>query len=176
MRQSRRQAAVIPYRVRDGRLEVALITSASNGDWIVPKGGIEEGEQPWEAAAREAEEEAGLLGVVEPTPLGRCYGSNGNAGPIEVHVMRVTAVLDHWPEHGVRRRRWVSVSEAVARLRPEFRPFLPALEHHLRGLKNRPAVGTEPAIRETVRRSASVTRVRRRRSPVVPIDSRRPDL
>jgi 8-oxo-dGTP pyrophosphatase MutT (NUDIX family) len=141
MGQARRQAAVIPYRVRNGRLEVAAITSASNHDWIVPKGGVEEGERPWEAAAREAEEEAGLLGVVDRTPLGRCHSSNGNGGAIDVYVLYVAAVLDHWPEEQIRQRRWMSVPDAVACLRPEFRPFIAALEDLMRGPRLQPNIG-----------------------------------
>ena len=57
-----RQAAVIPYRIRKERVEVALVTTSSGKGWIVPKGSVDDGEQPRDAAIREAEEEAGLLG------------------------------------------------------------------------------------------------------------------
>jgi 8-oxo-dGTP pyrophosphatase MutT (NUDIX family) len=126
---------VIPYRVRGGRVEVAVITSTNNGDWIVPKGGIEAGERAWEAAAREADEEAGLRGAVERTPLGRCYSSNGSGDAMAVFLLAVTTVLEHWPEDNVRRRRWLSLSEAAACLRPEFRPFVAMLEDRL-GLRS----------------------------------------
>ena len=64
MARVRRQAAVIPYRIRKARLEVALVTTSKGNGWIVPKGCIDEGERARDAAIREAEEEAGLRGVV----------------------------------------------------------------------------------------------------------------
>jgi hypothetical protein len=42
--------------------------------------------------------------------------------------MRVTDVRDHWPEEKVRRRRWMRISDAAARLRKELRQFLHAVE------------------------------------------------
>ena len=67
-----RKAAVIPYRIRKKRVEVALVTTANGTGWIVPKGSVGEGELAGDAAIREAEEEAGLLGVLPRKPLG-CY-------------------------------------------------------------------------------------------------------
>ena len=54
------QAAVIPYRIRKERVEVALVTSSRGKRWILPKGWVDDGERPRDAAIREAEEEAGL--------------------------------------------------------------------------------------------------------------------
>ena len=39
-----RKAAVIPYRIRKERVEVALVTTSSGKGWIVPKGSVDEGE------------------------------------------------------------------------------------------------------------------------------------
>ena len=47
------QAAVIPYRIRKERLEVALVTTSTGKGWIVPKGSVDEGERPRDAAIRE---------------------------------------------------------------------------------------------------------------------------
>lgn len=141
MGQTRQLAAVMPYRVRNQGVEVAVITSVNSGDWILPKGEIEDGERPWEAAAREAEEEAGLLGVVDPRPLGRCHPGNGNGRTMGVYVLRVSAVLRHWEEDRIRRRRWMSLPKAAASLRREFRPLIPALERLLRGRKFRTVAG-----------------------------------
>src|SRR5262252_7494967 len=65
-----RQAAVIPIRIRDERVEIALVTTLSGKRWVVPKGSLDEGEQSRDAAIRETEEEAGLIGDVERKPLG----------------------------------------------------------------------------------------------------------
>ena len=91
----------------------------------MPKGLVDHGEQPRDAAIREAEEEAGLLGIVGRKPLGRYLHVNG-AGlcRVDVYLMRVTDVLEHWLEESLRRRRWMPVPDAAARLRAELRPFV----------------------------------------------------
>jgi len=40
------QSAVIPYRIRDDRVEILIITSSRNKHWIVPKGVIDIGCRP----------------------------------------------------------------------------------------------------------------------------------
>jgi 8-oxo-dGTP pyrophosphatase MutT (NUDIX family) len=126
------KAAVIPYRVRKARLEVALVTTSNGKRWSVPKGSIDEGEHPRDAAIREAEEEAGLKGVVARKPLGR-YRHDSDRGRfhVEVYVMRVTTVLEHWLEDNRRRRRWMKTGAAAACVREELQPFLHDLERAL---------------------------------------------
>lgn len=130
MARADRQAAVIPYRIRKDRVEVALVTTFRGKRWILPKGSVDEGELPRDAAIREAEEEAGLLGVVAKKPLG-CYRYvNGNSRcRVDVYAMRVTAVLDHWLEAKFRRRRWMRIPDAVACLREELRQFVHGIEY-----------------------------------------------
>lgn len=124
-----RQAAVVPYRVRNARIEVALITRSSGNGWGVPKGSLDDGEEPREAAVREAEEEAGLVGELSPKRLGRYQYENG-AGPcqVDVFLMRVTEVLSRWPEERLRERRWMPIEDAEACLREELRPFIRAVD------------------------------------------------
>jgi 8-oxo-dGTP pyrophosphatase MutT (NUDIX family) len=123
------KAAVIPYRIRKARLEVALVTTSSGKRWSVPKGSIDDGEHPRDAAIREAEEEAGLKGVVARKPLGRYR--HGSDRSVEVYVMRVTKVLEHWLEDNIRRRRWMKTDAAAACVREELQPFLDVLERVL---------------------------------------------
>jgi len=121
----RRQAAVIPYRIRKARLEVALVTTSTGKGWIVPKGSIDDGERPRDAAIREAEEEAGLRGVVARKPLGRYRHVNGDgAWLVDVYLMRVTKVLEEWMEDSQRRRRWMRAPDAAARVRSELQNFI----------------------------------------------------
>ena len=124
-----RQAAVIPYRIRKERVEVALVTTSRGKGWIVPKGSVDEGELPRDAAIREAEEEAGLRGVVTRKPLGRYVHTNDSGRcHVDVYVMRVTAVLEHWLEERLRRRRWMRVPAAAACLRAELQTFVNKVE------------------------------------------------
>ena len=129
MARVRQQAAVIPYRIRKERLEVALVTTSDGRGWIVPKGSVDEGERPRDAAIREAIEEAGLRGIVTRKPLGRYRHVKGkDSMRVDVYLMQVTKVLNRWSEDGLRRRRWMRVSAAAARLRGELQPFINGLE------------------------------------------------
>jgi len=123
------QAAVIPYRIRKERVEVALITTSTGKGWILPKGSVDDGERPRQAAIREAEEEAGLRGVVARKPVGRYHHAKGhNLRRVDVYLMRVTIELEHWLEDKIRRRRWMQIAEAADRLRAELQPFVHRLE------------------------------------------------
>ena len=123
------QAAVIPYRIRKERVEVALITTSTGKGWVLPKGSVDDGERPREAAIREAEEEAGLRGIVARRPVGRYHHAKGNnLRRVDVYLMRVTSELEHWLEDHIRRRRWMRVAEAADRLREELQPLVYRLE------------------------------------------------
>jgi 8-oxo-dGTP pyrophosphatase MutT (NUDIX family) len=60
------QSGVIPYRIENGQIEVMVITSSTGKRWVIPKGLIEPDMTPQDSAAKEAWEEAGLLGKVFP--------------------------------------------------------------------------------------------------------------
>jgi len=123
------QAAVIPYRIRKEHVEVALVTKSGGKGWVVPKGSVDDGERPREAAIREAEEEAGLLGVVPRKRLGHYVGVKGNRPcRVDVYPMRVTEVLDKWLEDDLRIRRWMRIPDAAGRVRAELQKFVRAIK------------------------------------------------
>lgn len=118
------QVAALPWRIReDGSYEIMLVTSRGTGRWVVPKGWPEKREQPYEAAAREAAEEAGISGPISQRDLGRFYYNkilrSGMEWRCEVHVfpMQVENVADKWPERKKRTRQWFSPQEASALVR-----------------------------------------------------------
>jgi 8-oxo-dGTP pyrophosphatase MutT (NUDIX family) len=112
------QAASIPLRMRDGRVEVLLITTRGRRRWIIPKGVIDPGRSAEQTAADEAFEEAGVRGRLDPVPLGTYeYGKWGGTCRVTVYLMRVTEVIDSWPEQADRERRWVAVDEAASTIR-----------------------------------------------------------
>ena len=96
-----------------------LITSRATRRWVIPKGNPKHGLEAHAAAALEAEEEAGVVGLVCPTPLGsyryRKRQPTGASLMIDVDVfpLAVTRELDTWKEQGERERRWFTLSEAA---------------------------------------------------------------
>ena len=117
-----RQAAAIP--VRNDR--VCLVTSSSGRRWVVPKGQIDPGHSAGQAALIEAWEEAGLVGVLDPTTLGTyVYEKLGREHHVLVYRMTVTEEREEWPERLVRTRAWFTLDEAVARVEePGLRDLL----------------------------------------------------
>ncbi|MBM3095568.1 NUDIX domain-containing protein [Ensifer sp. T173] len=117
------QVGVLPWRIRrDGAPKVLLITSRRRGRWIVPKGWPMKGYPLLVAAAREAFEEAGIIGDMWPSPV-TTYRymkalDDGSEIPCRVAVfgMNVRGTLTHWREKDQRQRRWFSVEAAADRL------------------------------------------------------------
>ena len=99
------QSAVIPYRIRDGHLEILLVRSGGDKHWVVPKGIVDPGHSPQEAALKEAWEEAGIEGEVDNEPLGGYrYPKWGAHCSVAVYPMAVSREIpiDEWeePERG----------------------------------------------------------------------------
>ena len=96
-----------------------LITSRETRRWVIPKGNPERGLAPHALAAKEAYEEAGLVGRVGAEPVGRYrYAKrrrDGTAVPVEVEVfpLLVEQQLEDWPEKGQRETRWFAPGEAA---------------------------------------------------------------
>jgi 8-oxo-dGTP pyrophosphatase MutT (NUDIX family) len=107
------QAAAVPLRA--GR--VCVVTSRSGKRWVVPKGCLEPGKTAEEIALQEAWEEAGLLGVLAPVPLGTYdYEKYGRTYCVTVFLMHVHGEGDRWPERRRRRKAWLPLAKALDRL------------------------------------------------------------
>ncbi|MBF0422388.1 MAG: NUDIX hydrolase [Magnetococcales bacterium] len=108
-----KQSAVIPVVRRGGVIEVMLITSRKKKRWLVPKGIIEKNHTPASSAAKEALEEAGILGKPLSYSIGKYrYKKWGGVCTVEVFVMFVDRELDKWLE-SYRERRWYSLNKAI---------------------------------------------------------------
>ncbi len=119
------QAAALP--IRDGL--VCLVTSRGGRRWVIPKGHIEIGHTPEEAASTEAFEEAGLIGIMNPVSVGTYhYEKYHRSHAVSVFIMTVTEEKANWPERRERTREWVTFETALARLaEPELRVIVQAV-------------------------------------------------
>jgi 8-oxo-dGTP pyrophosphatase MutT (NUDIX family) len=115
-----RQYAALPYRFDgDGNIEVLLVTSLRTRRWIIPKGWPIKGLKPATSAAREAFEEAGLVGKVAQRPVGRyaypklCEKTDRSTDcDVIVFPLLVKRQLTIWPEVGQREAQWLSAEKA----------------------------------------------------------------
>jgi 8-oxo-dGTP pyrophosphatase MutT (NUDIX family) len=96
-----------------------LVTSRETQRWIIPKGWPQRGKAPHDSAAREAFEEAGVVGAVGKRAVGsfpyQKRLKNGGVTVCEVHVfpLRVRRQSKQWPEKEQREVKWVSAKEAA---------------------------------------------------------------
>ena len=125
------QSGVIPYRIINGQIEVMLITSSGSKRWVIPKGLIEPDMTSQDSAAKEAWEEAGVLGQVFPNLMGIYeYYKSGCTWQVDVFLLQVETVLDNWPEAYKRKRQWVSIPKAIKRVdEPDLKLILGDLPH-----------------------------------------------
>ncbi|MEM9543382.1 MAG: NUDIX hydrolase [Cyanobacteria bacterium P01_E01_bin.42] len=129
------RSGVIPYRCDRGRIEVLLITSRTNRRWIIPKGEIEPDLDAADSAAKEAWEEAGVIGELDKTLRGTyLYEKKGYPCQVQVFLLRVTEVFSYWLEASFRNRQWMSLEEAIAAVQePGLKEILQDLPTLLKG-------------------------------------------
>ena len=109
------QSGVVPYRIADGQIEVLVISSSGGRHWVMPKGIAEPGISLQDSALQEANEEAGVDGIVEQEPLGEFqYDKWGSQCTVTVYPMLVLREIpEQQREEKHRQRRWMSPAEAV---------------------------------------------------------------
>jgi predicted NUDIX family NTP pyrophosphohydrolase len=145
-----RSAGVLLFRRTSPRLEVLLALPGGPfwrgrdvGAWQIPKGMIEPGEEPAQAARREVEEELGIRLAGEPWPLAQVRQAGGklvDAFALEQDVDTngiVSAEFEmEWPlrsgRHArfpeIERAEWFELDHARQMMLPSQAPLLDALE------------------------------------------------
>lgn len=148
-------AGILLYRQRDGGIEVLLIRpggpywrNRDQGAWMIPKGMIEPGEAPAEAALREFEEETGTRLTAVPLPLATVRQAGGKMvqafaleGDLDPDAITSIEFELEWPPRSGRRQRfpeaeqarWVTLAEARELMLASQLPLLDALEAKLEG-------------------------------------------
>ena len=116
------QYGALPYRVSEGaRPEFMLVTSRETRRWVIPKGWPKKGKSPHRLAAREAFEEAGVIGVIGKRSLGSfSYEKrlkNGKMIECKVRVfpLEVKRQRKQWPEKQERVVKGLSAAQAAER-------------------------------------------------------------
>jgi len=147
-------AGTLLFRQR-GEIEILLIKpggpfwrNKDAGAWMIPKGMVEPGEAPAEAALREFEEETGTKLTAVPFPLAKVRQAGGKlveafAVEGELDIMQVhsnefelewppkSGRFERYPE--VAEARWMSLAQAREIMLPSQLPLLDALEEKLKG-------------------------------------------
>jgi len=143
-------AGLLLYRRKGKAIEVLLAhpggpfwAKQDDGAWTIPKGLVDEGEEPLAAACREMEEETGVRPAGPFLPLGEirqkagkrvlawaCEGDGDPAG------MKSNLVRSEWPRSSgkwltfpeVDRCGWFAPEAARVKLNPAQAPFIDRLE------------------------------------------------
>lgn len=133
------QYGALPFRLEEGEPQVLLVTSRETHRWIIPKGWPERRMAPYEVAAMEAFEEAGVRGQVAPDPIGSfTYRKRLKSGKqmrcrVTMFLLRVEEELDEWRERAERERSWMPPAEAARKVQEEelvafLQTFIPPAE------------------------------------------------
>jgi predicted NUDIX family NTP pyrophosphohydrolase len=143
-------AGILMYRCSGDEIEVLLVHPGGPfwrkrdlGVWSLPKGELNEGEDPEAAARREFEEELGVESLGPLQPLGEVRQRAGKIvrgyaleGDLDVSNVRSNDVAIEWPPRSGRttyfpeidRAAWFTLSLAREKLLASQRPFLDRLE------------------------------------------------
>ncbi len=128
------QYAALPYVHLGDVLHICLITSRETKRWVIPKGWPKPSVRPYEQAAREAREEAGLVGEIAPDPLGsyvynkRMSGRKYVTCRVSVFPFLVLAQHIRWPEMRERQLLWTPIVDAAGMVaEPDLALLLSAL-------------------------------------------------
>jgi len=116
------QVAAVCYRKRGSAVEFLLVNTNGGNKWTFPKGSTDPRLSHSQAAEREASEEAGATGTIEPRHFHLYIHSKGvfwQPGGVQEFVIKAFLMEVHQmrrPEEGNRRPTWVSPEEAKRRL------------------------------------------------------------
>jgi predicted NUDIX family NTP pyrophosphohydrolase len=146
-------AGILLYRQHRDGIEVLLIKPGGPfwrnkdiGAWMIPKGAVEPGELPAEAALREFEEETGTRLTSVPFPLKKIRQAGGKIveafaleGDLDPAAVTSNEFELEWPPRSGRlerfpevvEARWMSLEEARSMMLPSQLPLLDALEEKL---------------------------------------------
>jgi 8-oxo-dGTP pyrophosphatase MutT (NUDIX family) len=116
------QVAAICYRRRGAAIEFLLVNTNGGSKWTFPKGSTDPRLSHSQAAEREAAEEAGAIGTIEPRHFHLYLHSKGvfwQPGGVQEFVVKAFLMEVHQmrkPDESNRKPTWVSPEDAKRRL------------------------------------------------------------
>lgn len=142
-------AGILMYRHGDGGLDVLLVhpggpfwRNRDLGAWSIPKGELNDGEDPEEAARREFAEELGSAATGRLRPLGQVRQRGGKIvlayaleGTLDADAVRSNEISIEWPPRSGRtipvpeidRAEWFPLALAREKILLSQQPFLDRL-------------------------------------------------
>jgi predicted NUDIX family NTP pyrophosphohydrolase len=143
-------AGILMYHHGEGGLVVLLVhpggpfwRNRDLGAWSIPKGELDDGEDPEPAARREFAEELGIAATGPVRPLGQVRQRGGKfvlayalEGTLAVDTVRSNEIPIEWPPRSGRmisipeidRAEWFTIPLAREKILASQRPFLDRLE------------------------------------------------
>lgn len=143
-------AGILMYRHDDAGIVVLLVhpggpfwRNRDLGAWSIPKGELDDGEDPQAAARREFAEELGIEATGPLRPLGQIRQRGGKIvlayaleGTLDAGTVRSNEIALEWPPRSGRtihvpeidRAAWFALSLAREKILASQRPFLDRLE------------------------------------------------
>lgn len=107
------EIGAFPFLIKKEKIQIMLITNSSGKCWILPKGHPEDDLKKSQVAELESYEEAGVKGIVFDRKLCKAFKSeNGNT--LIIYPLLIKRTLARWPEDTLRKRRLVSIKEALS--------------------------------------------------------------
>ena len=151
---AKRTAGILLFREAPGGLEVLLVhpggpfwTKKDEGAWTIPKGLVDDGEDPFDAAKREFREETGGSPdgdaiALEPVrqPSGKVIHAWALRGEFDPATLTSNTFLMEWPPRSGQQREfpevdragWFSMDEAGRKILKGQAPFIDQLLAMLR--------------------------------------------
>ena len=151
---TQQSAGILLFKYGDGRLRVMLVhpggpfwARKDEGAWSIPKGLLEENEDPLEAAKREFQEETGIavqgelieLGALKQ-PSGKVIYAWAHERDLNVSEIRSNAFVVEWPRNSgnvreypeIDRGQWFDAAEARSKIVKGQAAFIDRLVEKLR--------------------------------------------
>ena len=102
------------FRRAGGHVQFLLVTAKTDpSEWIFPKGHVEKGESPTDAARREVAEEAGVEGEIVASLGALTFTTRGTPLHVEFFLLEYRGNV---PPVDRRQVEWLSYEEALRRL------------------------------------------------------------